>query len=85
MIGCDLSQQSLGIVFSIVLVTVQMGLFPSFDRIMTTMVDHSSADLWIVPLGTNCFLTCISAPISDDRATPAIIGTPVEALSIASQ
>jgi hypothetical protein len=48
------------------------------------MIDYSSADLWIVPLGTKCFVTCISAPISDDRATPAIIGTAVEALSIAS-
>jgi putative ABC transport system permease protein len=44
-----------GIVFSIVLVTVQIGLFLSFDRMVTTMIDHSSADLWIVPLGTKCF------------------------------
>jgi len=44
-----------GIVFSIVLVTVQMGLFLSFDRMVTTMIDHSPADLWIVPLGTKCF------------------------------
>lgn len=45
----------IGIVFSIVLVTVQMGLFLSFDRMVTTMIDHSQADLWIVPLGTKCF------------------------------
>jgi putative ABC transport system permease protein len=45
----------IGIVFSIVLVTVQMGLFVSFDRMVTTMIDHSPADLWIVPLGTRCF------------------------------
>jgi putative ABC transport system permease protein len=45
----------IGIVFSIVLVTVQMGLFLSFDRMVTTMIDHSPADLWIVPLGTKCF------------------------------
>jgi putative ABC transport system permease protein len=44
-----------GIVFSIVLVTVQMGLFLSFERMVTTMIDHASADLWIVPLGTKCF------------------------------
>jgi putative ABC transport system permease protein len=44
-----------GIVFSIVLVTVQMGLFVSFDRMVTTMIDHAPADLWIVPLGTKCF------------------------------
>ncbi len=45
----------IGIVFSIVLVTIQMGLFLSFDRMVTTMIDHASADLWIVPLGTKCF------------------------------
>ena len=45
----------IGIVFSIVLVTVQMGLFLSFERMVTTMIDHAPADLWIVPLGTKCF------------------------------
>jgi putative ABC transport system permease protein len=44
-----------GIVVSIVLVTVQMGLFLSFERMVTTMIDHASADLWIVPFGTKCF------------------------------
>ena len=32
-----------------------MGLFLSFERMVTTMIDHASADLWIVPLGTKCF------------------------------
>src|SRR6202790_3536934 len=45
----------IGIVFSIVLVTVQMGLYLSFERMVTAMIDHASADLWIVPLGTKCF------------------------------
>jgi len=45
----------IGIVFSIVLVTVQMGLFLSFERMVTTMIDHAPADLWVVPLGTKCF------------------------------
>lgn len=45
----------IGIVFSIVLVTIQLGLFLSFERMVTTMIDHASADLWIVPLGTKCF------------------------------
>jgi putative ABC transport system permease protein len=44
-----------GVVFSIVLVTVQMGLFLSFERMVTIMIDHAPADLWIVPLGTKCF------------------------------
>jgi putative ABC transport system permease protein len=44
-----------GIVFSIVLLTIQVGLFLSFERMVTTMIDHAPADLWIVPLGTKCF------------------------------
>jgi putative ABC transport system permease protein len=44
-----------GIVFSIVLVTIQLGLFLSFERMVTAMIDHTSADLWIVTLGTKCF------------------------------
>jgi putative ABC transport system permease protein len=44
-----------GIVFSIVLVTIQLGLFLSFQRMVTTMIDHAPADLWVVPLGTKCF------------------------------
>jgi putative ABC transport system permease protein len=44
-----------GIVFSIVLVTIQLGLFLSFERMVTTMIDHAPADLWIVPVGTKCF------------------------------
>ena len=44
-----------GIIFSIVLVTVQMGLYVGFRRMVTTMIDHSPADLWIMPAGTKCF------------------------------
>jgi putative ABC transport system permease protein len=44
-----------GIVFSIVLVTVQLGMFLGFERMVTTMIDHAPADLWIVPQGTKCF------------------------------
>jgi putative ABC transport system permease protein len=44
-----------GIVFSVVLITIQMGLFLSFERMVTTMIDHAPADLWVVPLGTKCF------------------------------
>lgn len=44
-----------GIVFSIILVTIQLGLFLSFQCMVTTMIDHAPADLWVVPLGTKCF------------------------------
>src|SRR5271166_781517 len=45
----------IGIVFSMVLVTVQMGLYLGFGRMVTTMIDHANADLWIMPAGTKCF------------------------------
>ncbi len=44
-----------GIVFSIVLVTVQLGVFLSFERMITTMIDHAQADLWITPAETKSF------------------------------
>ena len=44
-----------GIVFSIVLVTVQLGVFLSFERMITTMIDHATADIWIAPAETKSF------------------------------
>jgi len=44
-----------GIVFSIILVTVQLGVFLSFERMVTTMIDHAQADFWIVPTETKSF------------------------------
>src|SRR5438128_1630941 len=44
-----------GIVFSVVLVMIQMGLFLGFGRMVTTMVDHASADFWVLPKGAKCF------------------------------
>ena len=74
----------IGIVFSIVLVTIQLGLFLSFERMVTTMIDHAPADLWIVPLGTKCFedpslldehdqALALAVP-GVAQATPVIIG-----------
>jgi putative ABC transport system permease protein len=44
-----------GIVFSVVLVMVQMGLFFGFSRMITTMIDHASTDLWVVSSGAKYF------------------------------
>jgi putative ABC transport system permease protein len=44
-----------GIVFSVVLVMIQMGLFLGFGRMVTTMIDHTAADLWVLPKGAKCF------------------------------
>jgi putative ABC transport system permease protein len=74
----------IGVVFSIVLVTVQMGLFLGFGHMITTVIDHAEADLWIMPRGTKCFedpslldarkraLARATAGVAD--AVPLIIG-----------
>lgn len=36
-----------GIVFSVVLATIQLGLFLGFSMATTDLIDHSQADLWI--------------------------------------
>lgn len=46
---------TVGIVFSVVLVMVQMGLYFGFGDMVTKMIDHTSADLWVVRKGTKCF------------------------------
>ncbi len=45
----------IGIVFSVVLVMVQMGLYLGFGRMVTTMIDHAPADLWIVSHSAKSF------------------------------
>ncbi|HEY4735762.1 MAG TPA: ABC transporter permease, partial [Xanthobacteraceae bacterium] len=44
-----------GIVFSVVLVMIQMGLFLGFGPMVTTMIDHAATDLWVVPKNVKCF------------------------------
>jgi len=56
-----------------VLVNIQMGLFLSFERMVTTMIDHAPADLWIVPFGTKCF------------EDPSLLDTHDQALALASR
>jgi len=44
-----------GIVFSVVLVAVQFGIYLGSEERIAAMVDQAKADLWIVPLGTKSF------------------------------
>src|SRR2546421_4224219 len=41
-----------GIVFAVVLINIQVGLFLGFAKTASGLIDHSGADLWITPLGT---------------------------------
>ncbi len=44
-----------GIVFSVVLVAIQCGLYIGSERMIAAMLDQSEGDLWVVPLGTKSF------------------------------
>jgi putative ABC transport system permease protein len=44
-----------GIVFSVVLVAVQFGIYLGSETRIAAMLDHTEADLWVVPFGTKSF------------------------------
>ncbi len=44
-----------GIVFSVVLMAIQIGLYYGSQQVITGMIDHSGAQLWIVPIGAQSF------------------------------
>jgi putative ABC transport system permease protein len=45
----------IGIVFSVVLVAIQCGLYLGSERTIATVIDKAVADLWVVPIGTKSF------------------------------
>ena len=44
-----------GLVFSTSLITIQLGLYISSERMIATLIDRSQADLWMVPRETRSF------------------------------
>src|SRR6185437_1423163 len=42
-----------GIVFAVVLIGVQLGLFIGFARTTSSLIDHAGADLWVMAPGTS--------------------------------
>jgi putative ABC transport system permease protein len=44
-----------GIVFSVVLVAVQLGMYEGTEWLVTSVIDRAPADLWVVPLQTKSF------------------------------
>ena len=45
----------IGILFSIVLVAVQLGLYLGSSRMITANIDHANADLWVTAFGAKSF------------------------------
>ncbi len=56
-----------GIVFAVALIMAQIGLYFGFSRMVTTMIDHASTDLWIVSNGSRYFedLSLINTKVGD--------------------
>ncbi len=44
-----------GIVFSVVLVAVQLGMYEGTERLVTSVIDKAPADMWVVPIETKSF------------------------------
>ena len=63
-----------GIVFSVVLVMVQMGLYFGFGQMVTKMIDHASADLWVMRQGTKCFEDPSLLPANIERTIRGVDG-----------
>lgn len=65
-----------GILFSIVLVAVQLGLYLGSSRMITAMIDRSNADLWITAYGAKSFedggMLLKSAERHQALATPGV-------------
>ena len=62
-----------GIVFSIVLVAVQLGLYMGSERIITAMIDNTKADLWVVAFGSKSF---DNATLLEGREKYQVLSTP---------
>jgi putative ABC transport system permease protein len=45
----------IGIIFSVVLVAIEVGLYKGSENKIATVLDKAPADLWIVPFGTKSF------------------------------
>ncbi len=72
-----------GILFSIVLVAVQLGLYLGANQMIVAMIDRAGADLWITPYGAKSFEeggvltgrerhTVLATP-GVERATPLVV------------
>src|SRR5262245_25600079 len=44
-----------GILFSIVLVAIQLGMYLGSSKMITAMIEHSNSDLWITTYGAKSF------------------------------
>ena len=62
-----------GIMFSVVLVAVQLGLYLGAQNLIATTIDNTDADLWIMPNGTR---SIIDVSLLSGREKHAALSTP---------
>ena len=62
-----------GIVFALVLIIIQFGLFLGFTTTTSNNIDHSNADLWVVFHGVGYFDT---GRMFQERKYYEVLGTP---------
>ena len=63
----------IGIVFSVVLVAIQTGLYLGSERTIAVVLDETRPDLWVVPVGTKSF---DDASLLTGRENYAVLSTP---------
>ena len=63
-----------GLTFAVVLVGVQLGLYLGVRKIITDMIDHTAAQVWIVPFGTQSIED--SFPLLGDHERQQALATP---------
>lgn len=63
-----------GIMFAVVLLAVQLGLYISASRMITGAVDNADADLWVMPYGTASFDE--GAPLLSQSERSQVLATP---------
>jgi len=57
-----------GIVFSVVLVGGQLGFYVGASRMITSIIDHADADLWVMPVQTESIEDGLPLLTHDDRS-----------------
>jgi putative ABC transport system permease protein len=63
-----------GLTFAVILIGVQLGLYLGVRKIITDMIDHTAAQLWIVPFGTQSIEE--SYPLLGEHERQEVLATP---------
>jgi putative ABC transport system permease protein len=69
-----------GILFAVVLVAVQLGLYTGSSRMITEAIDRSNAELWAMSYGTQSFEE--GAPLLTGRERAAVLSVPGVAAAV---